>query len=109
MCCFTSVDFKYFPFSPDINDYLEIFSKKELEKFIDVLVDGINFQQSQAEELFPKIIVNKSNQKNFLNIKLAFLETNNKKAPIPPLLKMITMEGGILSELERKSISYELS
>ena len=94
--------FKYFPLSPHINDYLEIFSKKELTNFIEVIVDNESFQLAQAEEVFPTLIVDKSGQKNFLNMSLIFLDKNNNKTPIPPLLKMITMEGGVLSELEKK-------
>tara|TARA_Y100000591_G_scaffold331221_1_gene364444 strand:- start:1045 stop:4185 length:3141 start_codon:yes stop_codon:yes gene_type:complete len=100
--------FKYFPLSPNVNDYLEVFSKKELIDFIEIIVDGEKFQTPQAEEVFPTLIVDKSSQKNFLNMNFMFLDRNNNKAPIPPLLKMITMEGGVLSELEKKSISYDL-
>ena len=37
-----------------------------------------------------------------------FLDRNNNKAPIPPLLKMITMEGGVLNELEKSQYRMTL-
>jgi SNF2 family DNA or RNA helicase len=98
---------KFWPVTPSTNDLLEIFKEKSLTNYLEVWINGTPIEQIDTEEIFPTIVVERSKNKNYLNLSLSF---SHKNKIIPPeFLKMMTSQNNqIFFDLNKKLNPYEL-
>ena len=98
---------KFCPITPSVNGLLEIFKEKGLKNYLEVWINDTPIEQIDTEDIFPTIVVERSKNKNYLNLALSF---SNKTKIIPPeFLKMMTFQNNqVFSDLNKKLNPYEL-